>query len=356
MEISYINGGTDTTIAKYGDIELENHESVYGWKSSQIDNTIKTNHDYYDQLSLEQKEQVLLINSKLIQIIKDFLTGKQTRDDGTRLATYIRNNYLDNGETEEDNGKPLSIKELNKKRIALISQIIGDNNTELSPYAIYNNKILYAEGQLGIDAEHLQTLKMSEETRPFFLLNNSFDPNIIGLNKDIVNYVEYAQYYNTETMETITEIIRDDTNGSFNWARSILPINLPELGEVITDLTTGSQEISDSGFYYEYLQKLGGNNLKENQKLLEQANNLLQLYIQQYNNYNEKYNEYNKEFEEYNSIFNSFIGTEEMKYYLNDNNMTLEDYRKKVKQAWWAFLRILDYKYTKEREKGMYAQ
>ena len=44
-----------------------------------------------------------------------------------------------------------------------------------------------------------------------------------------------------------------------------------------------------------------------------------------------------------------------MDYYLNKNDMTLEDYRRKVKEAWWDFLRILDYKYTKEREKGMYA-
>jgi len=44
-----------------------------------------------------------------------------------------------------------------------------------------------------------------------------------------------------------------------------------------------------------------------------------------------------------------------MRYYLSEGEITMEDYRKKVREAWGAFLNILDYTYSREREKGLYA-
>ena len=41
--------------------------------------------------------------------------------------------------------------------------------------------------------------------------------------------------------------------------------------------------------------------------------------------------------------------------YYKGNNKTLDDYRQEVKEAWRKFLGLLDYEYTRERERGMYA-
>jgi len=44
-----------------------------------------------------------------------------------------------------------------------------------------------------------------------------------------------------------------------------------------------------------------------------------------------------------------------MDYYLNPGERTMESIRQEVKEAWWAFLSLLDDRYTKEKERGMYA-
>lgn len=329
FNVSQDNGGVDPVISEIEKVENDNN-TTFNCLNNFIKDDIITNYDYYNALTLDQKEQVLSINSKLITIILSYLDNKSAFEDGTGLADTIETELLAEGKT-------YSVSELNKKREEL-KALVAEADSELSAYAIFNNKILYAESQIGMTGEDLSILELSECTRPFFLLNDKVDIHDI----------------NPEKIDLYQPTV-EQTRGSEEWAQSILPLNLKELGEVITDPITNDQTISDEGIYYEYLQQLGGQSLESKQKLLEQANALLQLYKEQYDNYIQKYGEYNKAFEEYNSIYNSFAGTEELDYYLNQNDMTLEDYRLRVKQAWWDFLRILDYKYTKEREKGMYA-
>lgn len=266
---------------------------------------ITSNYEYFNTLSLTQRQQVLEVSQKLNEITLNFIDRirNSTMGDTTALASYIQNNYL----AAE---KPYNVAVLDARREEIVNPPRDEVTGLIIENAInfYNTKILMAEAALNMVAA--VKLALSSDTRSFFKV----------------------------------------ANGK---AKSLIYTNINVLSDVYTNPTTGEQTILN-GYYKEYLLYLGVQQLNYYQTLLLQANKLLSLYEQQYANYFNKYNKYANQYSEYEAIFNSYLNTEEMDYYLNPGQKTMEDFRQEVKEAWWAFLSLLDYKYTKERERGMY--
>ena len=201
-----------------------------------------------------------------------------------------------------------------------------------SSFSNYEN----AQSQLGNQSNNYIKLLPRDKTREYFLMDDKYEEIPYDDSEEQVQAKSLT--FSLESLEQIGNIYID-----FITNKQIIQKNYLDNG------------IEKESIYSQYLDRLGGEELENLQELLQQATQLLHLYEQQYENYLSKYTEYNSIYEEYNAIYNQFQGTEEMKYYLSNGNITIEDYRQKVKEAWWAFLNILDYTYTKERERGLYA-
>ena len=242
-------------------------------------------------------------------MVINFLENVRTPNmvDREILQLSIWNTYLKDGEA-------WNVEVLNTRRQEIITPPIDPNTgqRQSNAYTGYNNKILAAESALKISP--LVTLRLS--STPDSITKNVFK---VATTK--------AQPINMENINVLSDVYTSPISGE----QTILP-----------------------GYYLNYLNWLAGDKLIQLQQVLSEATKLMKLYEQQYGNYLSKYNKYNDDYLEYEAIFNSYSGTDYMTYYLDPNRMTFEDYRQTVKEAWWAFLSILDYKYTKEKEKGMY--
>ena len=264
-----------------------------------------TNYAYFQTLTLKQREAVFEVSKKLNQIVLNFMDNIRTPIMGDRveLAQVIQSRYL-------DAEKQYNVDVLNTRRAEIINPPTDPTTGQIqsNAYTGYNNRIMYAESTIGINP--LVKLELSSGTRSYFKV----------------------------------------ASGK---AKSITMNNIATLSDVYTHPTTGEQTILP-GYYLDYLNWLGQDKLVQLQQILKEATKLIKLYEQQYANYLAKYNKYNDEYTEYEAIFNSYIGTDYMDYYTDQDRMTFEQLRQRVKEAWWDFLSILDYKYTKEKEKGMY--
>lgn len=259
-----------------------------------------SNKEFYDQLNNQQKEDILKISSQLMSIITNILSlyneGVYRGIDG--FINYIQTNYL-------NENKPYNIDKLNQER----ENFFKENQI----YKDFRNKVNYIESQLD---EFKETLKFKFLTfyklsRPWFVIDTNLPQSLMYQYED-----------------------------------------LSKIGRLKTNDDTGDTEIQP-GYFMDYLNALVQNELNNKKIILEQAQRLLELYKQQFNNYTEKYNNYKAMFDDYNTIYSSYIGTKEMDY-VNSENQDITQYRQEVKKAWWNFLNLLDYKYTKEKERGMY--
>ena len=278
-------------------------------KDSSIPSNYANNLSYFESLSPKNKEKVLEVSKQLSEIVINFLDNVRTPNMGDRdkLQESIWNTYLKDGEA-------WNVEVLNTRRQEIITPPIDPNTgqRQSNAYTGYNNKILAAESALKISP--LVTLRLS--STPDSITKNVFK---VATTK--------AQPINMENINVLSDVYTSPISGE----QTILP-----------------------GYYLNYLNWLAGDKLIQLQQVLSEATKLMKLYEQQYGNYLSKYNKYNDDYLEYEAIFNSYSGTDYMTYYLDPNRMTFEDYRQTVKEAWWAFLSILDYKYTKEKERGMY--
>ena len=275
-------------------------------KDLNLPDNSNSNYAYFNTRSETEQAQILEISSKLNKYVMDFIDNTYNRNIANNVIGYINSTYLNSG--LQYNVETLTQRReniINPPRDEITGEIIQENAINF-----YNNKILNAEATIKINPA--VSLHFYPNTRPFFAIP-----------------------------------INDK-------AQSLIYDNITTLSDVYTDPATGKQTIL-KGYYKTYLDYLIGYRLEYLQELLEQANKLLKLYQQQYANYFSKYNKYSTEYLEQEAIFNSYAGTEEMDYYLNPNGKTMEDFRQEVKEAWWTFLDLLDYKYTLERERGMYA-
>ena len=296
----------------------------------------QNNKQFLESLPMDQQQEILDVSGILSSKILYFIDNIRNEKMGDReiLKNYLIKTYFQDGETKKEL-HPDSLNAIREKILDPSQQEEGEDY-ENNPYIIYNNKILYAQSQSGVDPEHYAKLLPRPETREYFYMSQVYTENINANN----NIQAKSLTFRKEDLEKFGKVYTD------------ILTNKPTIQETYSD---DNDETENPSIYPDYLNKIGKEELESLQELLTQANQLLHLYEQQYENYLSKFNEYTKIYEEYNTIYNQFQGTEEMDYYQNKNNMTIEDYRQKVKEAWWAFLNILDYTYTKERERGLYA-
>ena len=289
------------------------------------DNGITSNIGYFNSRPLEEKEQILEVSTKLNNLVVEILEQAITteRNNADVFKNNINTNYL-------TLTKPYNVDVLNTERNLIINPPKDPLTNKIveNEINIYNNKVLMAQAQLPKknppNPNPIVTLGLSSKTREFFKVSNRKAQSLICTN--------LARKY------------RDDNP-------SVIAIY--GLSDVYTNENTGEQTILE-GYYKDYIDYLTEDRLVYYQNLLLEANRLLKLYQQQYSNYLNKYNKYNEEYLAQQAIYDSYVGTEVMDYYLNPGERTMESIRQEVKEAWWAFLSLLDDRYTKEKERGMY--
>ena len=156
------------------------------------------------------------------------------------------------------------------------------------------------------------------------------------------------------------KIINDKAIISMNGIEDnqIIPVYIidPKLLQFFTNISELDNTLDDTGVATWYKETLSEEKLEDNQELLQQALELKDLYEKQQENYQKKYQEYKDAADQSQSIYSSYEGTDELKYYLDkdENRRTIEEIREEVREAWWAFLNILDERYTAEKARGMY--
>ena len=296
----------------------------------------QNNKQFFESLPIDQQQEILEVSEILSSKILYFIDNVKTERMGDKeiLKNYLIKTYFQDGDTKKDY-HPDILNAIRKKILDPSQQEEGEDYGN-NPYIIYNNKILYAQSQSGVDSEHYVKLLPRPETRSYLYMGKV-----------------YAQDINAnENSQAKSLTFKEKDLEKFGKVYTDILTNKPIIQETYSD---DNDETEKPSIYPDYLNKIGKEELENLQNLFRQATQLLHLYEQQYENYLSKYSEYSAIYEEYNTIFNQFQGTEEMRYYQNNNNMTIEDYRQKVREAWWAFLNILDYTYTKERERGLYA-
>ena len=308
-------------------------------------NQFYCNKDYFDSLTLDQQQEVLRVNQILTQKMLDFISNKTDRmGEYNDLANYIFRTYFYDSNGEKD----YHPNTVNNKRVENLQPTQATNDSNELPkdnsYTIFNNKILYIQSQLDNPPDPYLMLIPSSGTRNYFLMGHNYFKNFVNsVYPNAENIQAQSLVYSLKDMEKIGNVYTD-------------PISQEQIiQEEYEDIGPNSEKQIKQSLYSQYLKKLSNDDIDDIKKLLKQASQLLKLYKQQYENYQKKYAEYNKIYEEYRTIFSQYQGTEEMRYYLSEGEITMEDYRKKVREAWGAFLNILDYTYSREREKGLYA-
>ena len=269
------------------------------------------NKDYYDSLNDNEKEQVIALSQTLVSNIIGIIASMET------------NNSWEEQFTDAEKGIYLRDK-INQERLNILSGYTVDESggTTLNAYALFNNKIIEAESSL--------------ENPPNPLVPVQFANN--GNASRTFLYIPYE--------------------GSPKDVVSLYITNLEQLGKFVEE--ADEIVLNANSYYQQYLNWLGSQQIQELETLLEQALLLQKLYNEQFNNYTKKYSDYNSIYEEYAAIFGRYDGSEVMDFYKDQKagktTKTIQSYRDQVREAWWSFLITLDYNYSLEREKGMYAQ
>lgn len=176
----------------------------------------------------------------------------------------------------------------------------------------------------------------SEDTQQFFSLSDN----------EQISYTLFDSY-------TINENETKIKNYKQYYLPSLIILNDEELTYITKPIESNENGLDYQGIYYEYLKYEYQNKINEIDLLLNQTQNLYSLYQILLKNYGDKYDKYLKLYNNYQTIYLNYQGSKELEFY--NSNLTLDEQLLIVKQAWWAFLNILDYKYTLERERGLYA-
>ena len=188
-------------------------------------------------------------------------------------------------------------------------------------------------------------------------------------------YIRYTNSSNLVYNET-DNYFPKAVNISTNWYQAII---IPEdVLEMITKLINENSDLDDTGIYHEYID-IYLTEIEEISHIVGQAEVLQRLYQKQVDVYNLKYEEYSREYEVNQDIYSSYAGSEAFDYYnllnkeikredytsdaayeealqqlIDKKNASIQTYKKAAQEAWWAFLNLLDARYSAEKERGMY--
>ena len=282
------------------------------------------NKEYYESLNASSQSDVLSLNqivsNNILNIIKD-LSSSQKANIGTNFGKIdalksIKQNY-EIVQSNSSENPSLSTPILNQKRKDIQNSEIF-NNLKNMLYNLPNNTAP-------------AILRFLSTSRSFLLMDtssyNNEDPTDFKIPNSLI--VDRTSLVGTS----------DGT---------------PGIGEILDPTGANGIDSIGDGVVKEYLQETLLKEIEKLQILLEQAVELQQLYQKQYENYQTKLTEYNELFDNYIAIYNSYVGTEMLEFYENSTIDAMDEYRNKVREAWWYFLNILDEEYTKELERGMY--
>ena len=280
---------------------------------------ITSNYNFYKNLKPLEKQNVLLIFERLINIIQNYESDKEYDDTIDTIMEPISN---------------------------IIKQVIS-----LLTISKPNLKIYFKDHP---------SLKLS--TVPANLKNYILEKY------DYLIYYDSAYLKSTDSSLTFVDNVNvkktSRNDKIYEWKIPYYLNNeVYQLTTATYNIDTKIATISDEGIYYEYVKTIFDKEIENLNKLLEQANRLLSLYLKLKEVYDIKLNEYEQEYEYNYALYSSFAGTEAFSYYqkLNSDNLTEKekkqlviDYKNQVKKAWWIFLNLLDIRYSAERERGMY--
>ena len=306
---------------------------IQGMKNSNNEQKYKNNKEYYNELTDKQKEDVLSVNKKLIEqmqkIEADFTINNQLRS-----SEHIKQKLQEQYSEEENKKGTYATSQLEIEYQELKdSQVIKDFNNLLRTIQSTLNQSLNSNTQAP-----MIDFKNDENEMPKYYLQDDTEQNISG---------------STEEQDTNIQKVR-------KFARLCLfKDNLFNKPQGISDenTTNGTENLSDligEGTFKDYIELYTKDNLELSVELLEQAIALHDLYVKQHQNYISKLEEYNSIYSSYKTVWESYKGTDIYEYYINNDIISMDDYRQQVREAWWKFLSLLDYRYTEEVERGMY--
>lgn len=262
----------------------------------------KTNHQVFQGLTFSQQEEVLQMYKDLMITMNNIVKGMETE--------YITVS---------------SINDLNDSR----SHYLADEDGEIQ---IVQTKIGVAKSYL-TDTYIMPEFNMAVSAVTFDNDETMKTP------KYYYNPTDFAEMIYLDP-ETLTRITKPDENSN-----------------------NGSVLLENRGVYWHYLNKCYNEKIVELSNLLNNALILQRLYQKQVDVYSEKFETYAEDYEINQQLYSSYFGTEAFNYYNTLNNTELSDsekaavvrrYKNTVQQAWWAFINLLDARYSAEKERGMY--
>lgn len=275
---------------------------------------------FISELNTEQQTEVLTTYKDLMSTMYDMLNKA---NNAISLSQYLRNTYL----------QATSLEDLRSTR----SQLFSTNPDE-------------GYGDVGAVYE-LITIAKSYLGNSFILPEFNCATTAVNF---APNYMNTPKYWYKPEEENIGIHLIDIVY--------LDPLTLQRITSV-EGSSSQSAIVSEKGIYWEYLNLYYNKKINELTDLLNQALVLQRLYQKQVDVYQEKYETYSEDYEINQQVYSSYFGTEAFNYYnmLNSEELTnaeklaaVRRYKNTVQEAWWAFLNLLDSRYSEEKERGMY--
>ena len=298
-------------------------------KDSHIPNNYASNKAYFDTLTQTEQQEVLNTNQQLISQLQELLSKTLTK---AMVKQYVKDyreerNALSGTDNEGVSGAVKVVWDM----VRSAATILGPNHQITGAYQKNDNGIYVP---VTVASFHdLDDFGIKEFAQPYFCI-----PFISSLSE---------------------EIGLDNWNQNF-WIPDFV---LETSTKVNADSSYNSGELQEKGIYWDFINQIYVARANELNNLLENAQVLQRLYQKQVDVYTGKYDIYSIEYELNQQLYSSYSGTEAFDYYTQlesgdlkppERDALIQKYKGNVQLAWWAFLNLLDARYSAEKERGMY--
>lgn len=317
--------------------------------------TVLDNKSYFDSLTNEQQNTVLNISFNANTILNELNNWllQNINTSQTTNSTIIQN--LQNLNTLKRLKEALNIINQNEAKEKVRTALSAYNNLINTYQQTLKKNEHYRQYIANYNSKNGTNFVLSEDGEDILYSMIYADTPSIPNNNDQYSYFYTSEYTNTSCdIEDLIPINNMLPNGKKPDAPQydtiyILDKERLKFFSIIDNMVT-----NDSGVVAWYKELFIDAELQYYKQLLQEAIELHDLYDQQYTDYQGKYETYSNAAIESNEIYNNYRGTPELDYYLNNDSSKFDELRKKVKEAWWKFLNLLDERYTAEKARGMY--
>ena len=321
---------------------------------------IINNYTYFNSLSVEQQKLCLDVYGQVSARLLSIATNV-TGINATALKTTITSRYISNPDSASSNLftrretllNGTAEKESDRSLFILLQSV----RTALTVLMEEHGPNYVLEGT-GLTLSQIQD-KLIIAPAPY-----SGDYTVDGRRYQMPQF--QIPYNKTTTLNYTT-----------NWYQ---PLYIPaEVKLLMTELSEDTQQLEDEGVYHEYLEEQFREEIEQLSDLSDNAKILQRLYKKQTEIYQAKYDSYADEYNILQTLYASYSGTKAFEFY-NLLNRTIKresfdteaeyqaalealrieqadvvaNYQATVQEAWWAFLNLLDARYSAEKERGMY--